>query len=222
MIGSILGAGTKILGSVVGGIAGARAHKKQAEELAKKEAANSAWYNQEISKDYTQRAEAQNSINKMRDVFLERQRNAAATSAVAGGTSEGEALLKEQSADAMADTIGNLAVASEAQKDAAGVEYRNRANEIMDAKIQNEQDRKDNIAKAVSGVLDAGTGIASGLTDLGGSGVKVGQTSKAINAVTKTPNMLNVEEKLPTQVTTSHQPQGIDIFGLRKSINNKR
>lgn len=166
MVGSIIGAGVKVLGSVVGGVAGARAAAKEKAELAKKEAENQRYYEVDMAKDYTNRVDSQNAINKMRDVFLERQRNASASNVVSGGSAESEALLKEQSANAMAETIGNIAEQSDVRKDSVEQRYRENRDAILDARIANEKERKANIANAVGGVLTAGADIGAGISGL--------------------------------------------------------
>lgn len=233
MIGTLIGMGTKMLSGVASGIAGAAAAAKEKRITAQQLNQNNEWYNQEMSKDYTQRAESQNAINDMREAFLERQRTAAATNAVAGGTAESEALLKEQSAKAMADTMGDIAVASESQKEAAAKEYRDRNTDLQNKMAQAEADRKNNIAKAAASVLDAGTGIATGALDSYNKvstplpsnpreqGINtvntmfgnIGKSAKDVAQSLGTPVSVDMDKYQPSIIEENIEP---DVFGLKK------
>ena len=88
MIGSIIGVATGIGSSIFGGIARARAARKAKRQLETRKAENAAWYNREYNADETQRADSQRLINKMQDRIRERNKQAAATQAVVGGSEE--------------------------------------------------------------------------------------------------------------------------------------
>lgn len=232
MIGSIIGAGLKVAGAISGGIGGVVAANKKEKELAKKESANNEFYNEEMSKDYTQRAESQNAVNKMRDAFMERQKTAAASSAVSGGSAESEALMKEQSSAAMADTMGDLAVASESQKEAAAKEYRERQDAINSERVANAEAKRQAIATAAGSVLDAGTGIASSFMEGGNKSNKpdpssmrsqgvqavssaigdVGRSAKQVASEIGSPVSVDMGKYQPSIIEENIEP---DVFGLR-------
>lgn len=163
MIGAIVGAATAIGSSIFGGIARARAARKAKRQLETRKAENAAWYNREYNADETQRADAQRLISKMQDRIRERNKQAAATQAVVGGSEESTAANKEANSNAIADTASAINAQGEARKDRVSEQYRETANNLDNQLYNTEVQRSQAIADATGNAIKAAGSMASSL-----------------------------------------------------------
>lgn len=147
-------------GAVAGGMAGSNAAKKAANITAQQRAANRAWYEYNMNLPYTQRADALESIKKAREIFMERNRNAAATAAVSGASDEAAARQKEDANKVIEDTMGTIAAQGQAHKDAVEQQYMNRDAQLAEQQRQTEIAKANAIAGAASQVSKAGANLA--------------------------------------------------------------
>ena len=108
MYGALIGAGLKAAGSIAGAITSARAAKNAKDQIVKQQEDNEAWYNRRYNEDATQRADAQRMITMVSDSIKKRNRAAAGTAAVMGGTTESVAAAKEANNQALADTTSQI------------------------------------------------------------------------------------------------------------------
>lgn len=161
MIGSIIGGAVAGLGQIFGGIAASKAMKKMKRNVEDQQRKNQAWYNWEYNKDASQRADAQRILSITEESIKNRNRNAAGTQAVMGGTEESVAATKAANAQALADATSQIAVAGERRKDMIEAQYQQRDNELQNQLNDIEVNKANQIAEAVKGVADAGAGIAS-------------------------------------------------------------
>lgn len=160
MIGSLVGAGLSAVGSIFGGISASKAMKQVKEDLESQKAENKNWYASRYNEDGTQRADAQRILAKTEESIRERNRQAAGTQAVMGGTEESLAATKVANNKALAEAASQIAVNSEARKDRIEQEYREKDAQL-DAALDNmEINKAQAIASAVQGVGQAGAGIA--------------------------------------------------------------
>lgn len=111
-----IGLGVGALGAL-GGMLGSRAAaRRQKRELEKQAARNEAWYNRNYYGDYLNSVEAMNAINRVRDTFAERARQARARSVVAGATPEMGVAETAAQAKGVAELMGNLAAQGDAYR----------------------------------------------------------------------------------------------------------
>ena len=160
MVGSIIGGVLSIGGAVAGGIASSSAAKRAANITRQQQAKNRAWYEYNMNTPYTQRADALESIKKAREIFMERNRNAAATAAVSGASDEAAARQKEDANKVIEDTMGTIAAQGQAHKDAVEQQYMNRDAQLAEQQRQTEIAKANAIAGAASQVSKAGANLA--------------------------------------------------------------
>lgn len=160
MIGSIIGAGLSVAGSIFGGIQASKAMKKVKNNLEEQKQENEAWYNRRYNEDATQRADAQRILTKTEESIRQRNRQAAGAQAVMGGTEESVAAAKAANNEALADATSRIAVAGEARKDQIEETFRQKDAQLDEALNNMEIGKAKNIGSAVKGVTDVGAGIA--------------------------------------------------------------
>lgn len=152
MIGSAIGGALKIGGAIFGGISQARAAKKIRQNIENQQKENQDWYDRRYNEDMTQRADAVALINRTEESIRNRNKNAAATAAVMGGTNEALAAQRAANNAALTDTMSQIAVAADARKDAIENQYRNRSADLISQVNENEAQKAANIAAAIQGV----------------------------------------------------------------------
>lgn len=163
MIGAIVGAATGLASSIYGGIASARAARKQKNEIVRQREANKAWYERRYNEDATQRGDAQRLLTKTREAYEKRNREASATQAVVGGSDESVAATREANAKGLADTASQINAASEARKDSVEESYRNQDQQLAGQLSALEAQRSANIANATSQAVGAAAQLGSAL-----------------------------------------------------------
>lgn len=167
LIGTALGA----FGSIFGGIAASKAARQRKQNIENQQRKNEAWYNRRINEDPTQRASAQAAFSMVQDAIRNRNRQAAATQAVAGGTEEAVAAEKAANNQALAQLGTNIAVNGEARKDTIEGQYLSRDAELQKQLNDIEAQRASDISQAVNGVT-----TAAGNMDFGDITLKNGKT----------------------------------------------
>lgn len=160
MIGSLIGAGLSAVGSIFGGISASKAMKKVKKNLQAQQQANQNWYDRRYNEDATQRADAQHILTKTEESIKNRNRQAAGTQAVMGGSEESVAAAKAANNQALADATSQIAVNAEARKDQIEQTYQQKDDQINDALNNLEINKAQAISSAVQGVTQAGAGIA--------------------------------------------------------------
>ena len=160
MIGSLVGAGLSAVGGIFGGISASKAMKRVKNNLQQQKQANQDWYNRRYNEDATQRADAQRILAKTEESIRNRNRQAAGTQAVMGGTEESVAAAKAANNQALADATSQIAVNAEASKGQIEQTYQQRDAQIDDALNNMEINKAKAISSAVQGVTQAGAGIA--------------------------------------------------------------
>lgn len=164
-LGSLIGGAMKIGGSIFGGLKASQAMKQVKKNLEQQQRENQDWYDRRYNEDATQRADAQRMLTMTMDAIRDRNRAAAGTQAVMGGTEESVAATKAANANALADTAAQIAVAGANRKDNVENQYLTRKGAIND-KLNNLQMQKaNNITQAVGGVSSAAADIAGGALD---------------------------------------------------------
>lgn len=191
MIGSIIGAGMAAASSIYGGIQASKAAKKAKKETEAQRRRNQNWFDRSYNEDETQRADAQRLLTMTEDSIRNRNKAAAGTQAVMGGTDESLAATKSANNQAEAQTASAINAQADARKDNVEQQYR-KADEAYSQDLRNiENNRAANIAKATQGVIGAAGNIADAL-DGAGSTKKDGTATGATPAADQ-------EKKKPSQ-----------------------
>lgn len=160
MVGSLVGAGLSAVGSIFGGISASKAMKKVKKNLQSQKQANQDWYDRRYNEDVTQRADAQRILTKTEESIRNRNRQAAGTQAVMGGTEESVAAAKAANNQALAEAASQIAVAGDARKDQIEQTYQQRDAQLNDALNNIEINKAHAISSAVQGLSQAGAGMA--------------------------------------------------------------
>ena len=161
MIGSILGGAMNIAGSIFGGIQASKAMKKYKSSVEAQQKKNEDWYNRRYNEDATQRADAQRILTQTEEAIKNRNKAAAGTQAVMGGTEESVAAAKAANNQALAEATSQIAAAGERRKDAIEQQYQQRDAQLEAQLNDIEINKGKNVAQAIGGVAQAGGGIAS-------------------------------------------------------------
>lgn len=163
MIGSIIGAGMQAAGAIWGGISAAKSAKKVKQNIEQQQQENQDWYDRRYNEDATQRADAQRLITMTEESIKKRNKAAAGTAAVMGGSTESVAAEKALNNEALAETTSKIAADASARKDAIEAAYQERDANLENQLNQTEMQKQQAIAQAVQGVTGAASGIAGAL-----------------------------------------------------------
>ena len=162
-LGSLIGGALKIGGTIFGGIKQAKAMKKVQKNLQNQMAENQNWYDRRYNEDATQRADAQRLITMTEESTKNRNKQAAGSAAVMGGTEESVAAAKAANNGALADTMSQIAVNAEQRKDAIEGQYMERKAGINQQLNDLEIKKAEEISKGVQSVGAAAGDIAGAL-----------------------------------------------------------
>ena len=143
LIGSAIGAA----GSIFGGIKASKAMKKAKRNVEAQRQKNQDWYDRRYNEDATQRADAQRILTQTEESIKQRNKAAAGSAAVMGGTDESVAAAKEANNKALAD--------AEARKDNIEATYMQNDNALVEQLNAIEQGKANAISGAVQGVTNA-------------------------------------------------------------------
>lgn len=122
--------------------------------------ANDDWYNRRYNEDATQRADAQRILTKTEESIRNRNKQAAGTQAVMGGTDESVAATKAANNQALADATSQIAANADARKDQIEQTYQQRDAAIDDSLNNLDVNKAQAIGGASKGVAQVGAGIA--------------------------------------------------------------
>ena len=163
MFGAIIGGALGAAGSILGGISKNNAIKKQMEMVAQQQRENQDWYDRRYNEDATQRADAQRMITLTEESIKKRNKAAAGTAAVMGGTDESVAAEKEANSKALADTTSQIVAAADARKDQIEGQFLSR-KENLDNTMRDLESQKQSGLDILGGALGgAAQGALGGL-----------------------------------------------------------
>lgn len=160
LIGSIVGGGLSAAGAIFGGISASKAMKKAKRNVEAQRKKNQDWYDQRYNEDATQRADAQRILTQTEESIKQRNRAAAGSAAVMGGTDESVAAAKAVNNEALADATAQIAANADARKDSIEATYLQNDNAYVEQLNAIEQGKAQAISQAVQGVANAGASIA--------------------------------------------------------------
>lgn len=160
-IGSVIGAGMTAASAIYGGIKNAKAYKDVIGNIKQQQQDNQDWFDRRYNEDSTQRADAQALLTATEESIRNRNRQAAGTAAVMGGTDESVAAAKAANNQALVDATSKIAAAADQRKDAIENQYMstksNLNSQINDMTLK----KAESTAKAVEKVADAAGSLAS-------------------------------------------------------------
>lgn len=151
LIGSAIGAA----GSIFGGIKASKAMNKAKRNVEAQRQKNQDWYDRRYNEDATQRADAQRILTQTEESIKQRNKAAAGSAAVMGGTDESVAAAKEANNKALADATSRIAADAEARKDNIEATYMQNDNALVEQLNAIEQGKANAISGAVQGVTNA-------------------------------------------------------------------
>lgn len=159
-LGGAIGAGLSAVGGIFGGISASKAMKRVRNNLNQQRRENQDWYDRRYNENATQRAEAQAMISRVEDSIRNRNRQAAGTQAVMGGTEESVAAAKAANNEALADVASQIVVNGERRKDSIEAQAQAK-DEALQAQLNElDQMKAQNTAQAINGVVQTGANIA--------------------------------------------------------------
>ena len=162
-LGSLIGGAMNIGATIFGGIKQAKAMKKVKNNIQNQQKENQNWYDRRYNEDATQRADAQRLITMTEESIKNRNKQAAGSAAVMGGTEESVAAAKAANNAALAGTMSQIAVNAEQRKDAIEGQYMERKAGLNQQLNDLEIKKAEEISKGVQSVASAAGGIADGL-----------------------------------------------------------
>lgn len=160
ILGSAIGGIAGIGGAIFGGISASKAMKKVKKNIENQQAENDSWYNRRYNEDATQRADAQRILTITNENIKQRNKQAAATQAVMGGTEESVAAAKMANNEALADAVSQIAVAGDRRKDTIEQQYQARDAQLNEQLNNLEIGKAQAVSQAVQGVAQAGANMA--------------------------------------------------------------
>ena len=169
IIAALVSAGASIYGANKAGKNSAAANAQAEGTMNEQRLRNEQWWQQKQNENYMDSAEAQAALGKAREMAAEQMAAARGTQAVMGGTDASIAATQQSVNKMLGETMGGIAAASTARKDAAEHTYINRNNELSRQMIDYYSGRAAQNAQAGSGAMSALGGIASSLISSMGS-----------------------------------------------------
>lgn len=155
LIGSAIGAA----GSIFGGISASKALKKAKRNIEAQRKKNQDWYDQRYNEDATQRADAQRILTQTEESIKQRNKAAAGSAAVMGGTDESVAAAKAANSQALADATSQIAANADQRKDNIEATYMQNDNAFAEQLNNIQKDKAQAISNAVQGVANAAGSI---------------------------------------------------------------
>ena len=165
MIGSLIGGGLSVLGSVAGAIGSAQQMKKARQNIADQRSKNQTWYDKEYNTDYTQRADAQAVLNKTKEMADASRRRARNMGVVAGATDEAVAMDNEASNKMVSDTMGAINQSADAYKQNVQAQFKQTEQGLDNAEYQSHVAQANQIAQAGAQAGQAGASIVGSIFD---------------------------------------------------------
>lgn len=148
LIGSLLGG----VGSIFGGLAASKAMNEVKDNVKVQMRDNKNWFDKRYNEDATQRADAQRVLAMTEESIKKRNKQAAGTAAVMGGSDEALIAQKEANGKALADATSQIAAAGEAQKSAIENQYMQRKSELNGQLNDLSKQKAQAIAQATQGL----------------------------------------------------------------------
>lgn len=149
----------KVGSAIGGGIAAKKSARRMKKMIQEQQRKNQDWYDRRYNEDATQRADAQRLLTMTEESIRNRNRQAAGSAAVMGGTEESVAAAKAANSQALADATSQIAASADARKDQIEQTYMANDANLTQQLMGVEQKRLEGIQNAMDGISDAGSAI---------------------------------------------------------------
>ena len=166
-LGGIIGGAAGAIGGLFGGLGKRKAIKKMMAQVNQQKKENQDWYDRRYNEDATQRADAQRILSMTEESIRNRNRQAAGSAAVMGGTDESVAAAKEANANALADAASRIAVAGEQRKDSIEGEYMDKKDRLDQQLMQLKGQKPGALDIANGAIGGAANGFEKGMDFIG-------------------------------------------------------
>ena len=163
MIGAIVDGALGAVGGLFGGLSSNSKVREQLRMLADRQRENQDWFDRRYNEDATQRADAQRLLTRTEEAIKARNRAAAGTAAVMGGTNERVAAAKAAGNQAMADTASQIAAQGERRKDAIEQQYLRQKNALAEQEAALTGKKKSTLDIMNDTIGGGAAGVASAL-----------------------------------------------------------
>ena len=137
MITEIVSAGIGLGGAIYGGIKAGQERKRMENYLTTQESGNEAQFNKDYYADYTNRADTQALMKKMRDNLKQENKITNQTAVVTGATPEAVNVQKDQNNKVVTNTMSNVAASGQQWKDRVQDRYLNMKNNYAQMRYGN-------------------------------------------------------------------------------------
>lgn len=156
LIGSLI----NVAGGIYGGFKATEAMKNIKNNIEEQQKKNQDWFDRRYNEDATQRADAQRILQMTEESIKNRNKQAAGTAAVMGGTNESVAAAKEANSKAIADATSTIAANAEARKDRIEATYLQNDNAYNEQLNNTEKEKANAISQAVKEVANAAASVS--------------------------------------------------------------
>lgn len=154
-----IGAAMGAVGSLVGGMKASEEMQGVYDNINQQKASNQAWYDRKSNESPLMRAGAQALLQRTDELIKNRNRQAAGTQAVMGGTDEAVAAAKEAGAREEAEVTRQILAADDAYKDRIENQYM-QTKATLDAQMNDLRKQKANaISGAIQGAIQGGASM---------------------------------------------------------------
>lgn len=155
MWGAIIGGALSLASSLYGAYKSSQAAQEAEGRTEGLLADNQAWYDRRYNEDPTQRADAQQVLNRLQEAIRKRNRAAEGKAAVMGSSEAAVAAEKAANAEALANAAGQIASSGASRKDDIEQKYLNAKSTITGQLNNLDQTRAASIAQAGAGAASA-------------------------------------------------------------------
>lgn len=154
-----IGAAVGAASALYGGMKASEAMQEVSDNIRQQQASNQAWYDKNYNENPLMRAGAQALLQRTDEAIKRRNRQAAGTAAVMGGTDESVAAAKEAGAREEAEVTRQILAADDARKDRIENQYM-QTKATLDAQMNDLRKQKANaISGAIQGAIQGGASM---------------------------------------------------------------
>ncbi len=161
MAGTVISAALQIAGGIAGSIIQQKAMQEMKAKREKYKNQLTSEYNRKYNEDPLQRADTQRLLTKTFESIKNRNTQAAAQQAVAGGSEEGVAAAQEANAKSISDTMSNISAQNSARKDSIDTQHHQDMNSLYNEEQQATMNTAQRTAEAVKSMSSAAGNIQS-------------------------------------------------------------
>lgn len=195
----VIPAALSVASAIAGGVSSANANKKARRQLDSERAANQAERRRNMYENWTDTAQGQNIMRKLRETVDQTWKKEAGAAAVAGNTDSAKQMAKDAAMQTIGNTVADITANDQERRDARDDSYRKQDQAYAQQQMALDQQAGAIKAQATSQLVSAignaaasymGASMGNG-SPAGGGVISTGNTGGALNnmAVPKTQYM---------------------------------